>query len=246
MMGLRSRMRMCISTRPWGPLAALPLLALAACSGLLQSHTPPEQVYYLRAKGAAADTATRPGELASVRIGRPIAAPGLESSHIMLLESNLRMSYYTASRWPAVLPEVVEELAADTLRSSGSWSDVQTSESSFPSEYLLQIRIRRFDADYLESSAVRTASSPEVHVVFDCTLGRRSGREVIATFTVEGSAAAAANKLSDVVAAFEDAANMALASLATHAADAARDAKANHAAAAAGQKVDSPVTSITR
>jgi cholesterol transport system auxiliary component len=229
-------------------LAALPLLALAACSGLLQSHAPLEQVYYLRVKGAAADTA-RPANLASVRIGRPMAGPGLDSSHIMLLESNLRMSYYTASRWPAVLPEVVEELAAESLRSTGSWSDVQTSESSFPSEYLLQIRIRRFDADYPASAATRSVSAPEVHVVFDCTLGRRSGREVMATFTVEGSAAAAANKLSDVVAAFEDAANMALSSLATHAADAARDANATHDSAAdhaAGQKVDSPVTSITR
>jgi cholesterol transport system auxiliary component len=229
-------------------LAALPLLVLAACSGLLQSHAPPEQVYYLSVKGAAADTA-RPANLSSVRIGRPMAGPGLDSSHIMLLESNLRMSYYTASRWPAVLPEVVEDLAAETLRASGSWSDVQTSESSFPSEYLLQIRIRRFDADYPTTAAARTASAPEVHVVFDCTLGRRSGREVIATFTVEGSAIAAANKLSDVVAAFEDAANMALSSLATRAADAAHDANATHAAVtdhAAGQNVDSPVTSITR
>jgi cholesterol transport system auxiliary component len=217
-------------------VAVVLLLALAGCSGLLHSNARPEQVYYLRAMPAAAASA-RPANLAAVRVGRPVAGPGLDSSHIVLLESNRRMSYYMASRWPAALPEVVEELAAQALLASGSWSDVQASESSFPSEYLLQIRIRRFDAEYSSGSEGRGARAPEVHVILDCTFGRRSGREVIATFVAEGSAVATTNRLSDVVAAFEDATNLALSSLATRAADAAY---------AAGQKVDNPVTSITR
>jgi len=216
--------------------AIVALLLLAGCSGLLRSNVPPEQVYYLRAK-VAAPPGTRSTNLPPIRVGRPVPGPGLDSSHIMLLESNRRMSFYTASRWPAALPEVVEELTVEALRASGSWSDVQSSESSFPAEYLLQIRIRRFDADYQTSSAAHAGAPPQVHVVLDCTFGRRSGREVLSTFVAEGSADAAANKLSDVVAAFEDATNMALSSVATHAAD---------AASAAGQKVDSPVTSISR
>ena len=100
-----------------------------------------------------------------------------------------------------------------------------------------QIRIRRFDAEYSSGSEGRGARAPEVHVILDCTFGRRSGREVIATFVAEGSAVATTNRLSDVVAAFEDATNLALSSLATRSADAAY---------AAGQKVDNPVTSITR
>ena len=222
-------------------VAFLPLLALAGCTNLLHSNAPPEQVYYLRARGVAPES-PRPANLMSVRVGRPVPGPGLDSSHILLLESNRRMSYYTASRWPAALPEVIEELTAETLRASGSWSDVQTSESAFPSEYLLQIRIRRFDADYPSSSAGRGAAAPEVHVALDCTLGRRSGREVIATFAAEGSANAVANKLGDVVAAFEDAVNVALSAVATRAADAASAA----AASAGNQKVDNPVTSIKR
>jgi ABC-type uncharacterized transport system auxiliary subunit len=223
--------------RPAAAQAAIvPLLLLAGCSGLLRSNVSPEQVYYLRAKVAAPESA-RPANLPSVRVGRPVPGPGLDSSHIMLLESNRRMSFYTASRWPAVLPEVVEELTVEALRASSSWSDVQSSESSFPADYLLQIRIRRFDADYETGGAAHAGAPPQVHVVLDCTFGRRSGREVISTFVAEGSAGAAANKLSDVVAAFEDAANVALSSVVTHVAD---------AAAAADQKVDSPVTSITR
>ncbi len=232
------------------PAAAIvPLLFLAGCSGLLRSNAPAEQVYYLRARMAPSEPAQpanavgsggqrQVANLPSIRVGRPVPGPGLDSSHIVLLESNRRMSFYTASRWPAVLPEVVEEMTVETLRASGSWVDVQSSESSFPAEYLLQIRIRRFDADYESNSAAsHGGAAPQVHVILDCTFGRRAGRDVISTFAAEGSAVAAANKLGDVVAAFEEAANMALASVATRVADAAQ---------AAGQKVDSPVSSITR
>lgn len=220
------------------PAAAIvPLLVLAGCTGLLRSNLPPEQVYYLRAMSSPSERA-QPANLSSVRVGRPVPGPGLDSSHIMLLESDRRMSFYNASRWPAVLPEVVEEMTVESLRASSSWSDVQSSESSFPADYLLQIRIRRFDADYESSSAAsHSSAAPQVQVVLDCTFGRRAGRDVISTFTAEGSAVASANKVSAVVAAFEDAANMALSSVVTHVADAAQ---------AAGQKVDSPVSSITR
>jgi len=118
------------------------------------------------------------------------------------------------------------------LRSSGAWEAVQSSESGFPSDYLLQIRIRAFESDY-----TTTASAPEVHVALDCTIGRRSGREIVSTFSAEGSAKAGVNKLSDVVAAFEQATNTALDSMTKQASDAVRrDA----------QKVDSPVPSISR
>jgi ABC-type uncharacterized transport system auxiliary subunit len=164
-------------------------------------------------------------------VSRPIAAPGLDSDHILLVQSDHRMSYYMASRWPAGLPVVVEALAADTLRASGAWSTVQDSASAFSSEYLLQIVIRRFEADYSSSS-----TAPEVHVVLDCTIGRRAGREVIDSFVAEGSSTAGANRLGDVVAAFEDASNKALDDLAVRAAQAVKTA----------QKVETPVPSMTR
>jgi ABC-type uncharacterized transport system auxiliary subunit len=141
------------------------------------------------------------------------------------------MSYYVASRWPADLPAVVEALTTDALRSSGAWSTVQDSASAFPSDYLLQIVIRRFEADYSVSSG-----QPEIHVVLDCTVGRRSGREVIASFVAEGAATAAANRLGDVVTAFEDASNKALDEIAVRTAQAVKTA----------QKVETPVPSMTR
>jgi len=210
-------------------LGSVLLLAAIGCNGF-HSTARPEQVYFLRAHGTPPPgDAARPA--VTLRVARVVAGPGLETSHIVLLESDRRMSYYMSSRWAAPLPEVVEEMAVETLRSSGEWEAVQSSESGFPSDYLLQIRIRAFESDYT------AAATPDVQVAFDCTIGRRSGREIVSTFSAEGSAKAAANKLSDVVAAFEEATNAALTSMTRQAGDAVRrDA----------QKVDNPVPSISR
>jgi len=200
---------------------------LAGCSAGLHSDAPATQVYVLRAaphQQAPAKPAT-----ASLHINRPMAAPGLESDHIVLVQPDHKMSYYIASRWPGDLSSVVESLTVDSLRATGDWTSVQDSGSTFSSDYMLQIVIRRFEADYSAGTV------PEVHVVLDCTVGRRTGREVISSFVAEGSATAAANRLGDVVGAFEEAANHALADIASHTAQAVQT-----------QKVEAPVPSITR
>jgi len=184
-------------------------------------------VYVMRA-APHPQAPTKPAT-ASLHVNRPMAAPGLDSDHLVLVQPDHKMSYYIASRWPADLPSVVESLAVDTLRTSGEWATVQDSGSAFSSDYMLQIVIRRFEADYTAGTV------PEVHVVLDCTVGRRTGREVISSFVAEGSAAAAANRLGDVVGAFEEAANHAMADIASH------TEQAVHA-----QKVEAPVPSITR
>ncbi|MBV8806579.1 MAG: membrane integrity-associated transporter subunit PqiC [Sinobacteraceae bacterium] len=211
-------------------LAALGVMLLGGCS-LFHTARPATQVYVLRTVAAEHPQSDPLSAGPSLHVGHPIASPGLDSDHIMLVEAGHRMSYYMASRWAANLPAVVEELTVDTLRASGAWSTVQDSNSGFPTDYLLQIVIRRFEADYTAGSG-----APEIHVALDCTLGRRAGREVIASFISEGSATAAANRLADVVAAFEAASNKALDEIGARTAQAAKTA----------QKVDAPVPSMTR
>jgi len=211
---------------------AMPLLCLclAGCSGLFQSKTKPEQIYYLRAPTAPtmpAAPVTGPGSApgqaaatvapgapmsASIRVGRPVAGPGLGTPHIILVQADHRMNFFSGSRWPAAAPELIEALAVQTLRASGEWASVEDSASPFPSDYLLVVHLRRFEADYTEGDA-----APVVHVMLDGIVGRRQGREVLSTFTVAGSATASANHMSQVVAAFEQATGTALAALAQQA-----------------------------
>jgi ABC-type uncharacterized transport system auxiliary subunit len=114
----------------------------------------------------------------------------------------------------------VATLAIDTLRASGAWSSVNDAPSPFTSDYLLQINIRRFEADYTSGS-----DSPRVYVTLDCTIARRIGRELLTSFVAEGTADAQENKMSAVVGAFEKAANMALAAMAQRSSEAIRTSK---------------------
>jgi cholesterol transport system auxiliary component len=194
---------------------ALLCLCLTGCSNLFQSKAKPEQTYYLRAPAAVAAAAAPMS--ATLRVMRPITDPGLDNAHIMLVQADHRMNFYSGSRWAAPAPELIEALAVQTLRASGDWASVEGSASPFPSDYMLQVRVRRFEADYAQAD-----TAPVVRVVLDCILGRRPGREVLATFTVSGDATSSANHLSQVVAAFEQATGTALEGLARQTAQAAR------------------------
>ena len=203
-------------------------LAVAGCSGLLHSDAAPVQVYTLRAgEPAASGSGPRPPVHASLRVAHPLAGPGLDTSKIVLLEPDHRMNVYAASAWAADAPALIESLATQTLRSTGAWRSVEDAESPFPAHYLLQISIRRFDADYSGDGD----APPTVHVTLDCTLGAEDARTIIASFVAAGSAAASANRLSEVVAAFQQATDQALASLSQQAAAAVPGALARSSAA---------------
>lgn len=194
-------------------------LAAAGCSSLLHSDAPLVQVYTLRAAAVAtigADPAAPAA--AALRVAHPLAGPGLGTSQIVLLQPDHRLNVYAASAWAADAPALLESLAVETLRGSGHWRSVEDAESPFPSDYLLQISIRRFDADY----SAGTDAPPTVRVTLDCTLGREEGREIVATFVASGSAVAGANRLGDVVTAFQQATDAAMASLSQQASAASR------------------------
>ena len=213
----------CVRAPKLAALAAA-LGAAAGCTNLFHSDAKPEQTYLLRAPSAGADgaaaaaTAAQPATLlGSLQVEHPITAPGLDGAHIMLVQADHRMNFYLGSRWPAPLPDVVEALAVDTLRASGEWQTVQGSGSPFFADYLLQISVRRFEADYTQGR-----SAPQVEVVLDCTLGARRGHELVGTFVASGSAAAAGDRMNEVIAAFEAASSAALSSLSAQAAGSTR------------------------
>lgn len=195
-------------------------LVVVGCSGLLRSNAPPLQVYTLRAPSASSDSGA--GEAATVdaslRVAHPLAGPGLDTPQIVLSQPDHRLNFYAASAWATDAPALLESLAVETLRASGQWRSVEDAESPFPSDYLLQISIRRFDADYSDD----TGAPPTVRVTLDCTFGKEEGRDIIATFVASGSAVASANRLGEVVAAFQQATDAAMASLSQQVLAAAR------------------------
>ncbi len=197
-------------------------LAVAGCSGLLRSNAP-------RCAGLHAAGHRPPHpitlQLRPYRRTRryawrtPAAEAGLGTSQIVLLQSDHRLNVYAASAWAADAPVLLESLAvADSARVAviGARSRMPR----VPSRPITCCRSRsaHFDADYSDD----TGAPPTVQVTLDCTLGSEEGRDIIATFVASGSAVASANRLGEVVAAFQQATDAAMTSLAQQAAAAAR------------------------
>jgi ABC-type uncharacterized transport system auxiliary subunit len=181
-------------------------LALCACSGVFESDLAAPQAYVLRLPPAPLPEAN--ASVGKVVVQRPEASPGLESERIALLRSDHRFDFYAASRWAAPAPDVIGSVMIDTLRATGTFSAVLDDSAPFAARYSLRCTMRRFEADY-----TKARGAPTVFVVLDCTLGRRRDRELLASFTAQGSAIAAEDRLNAVVAAFESATAAAMAEL---------------------------------
>jgi cholesterol transport system auxiliary component len=173
--------------------------ALAGCGSLLDSALPAPQSYVLRLPPHAA-TAPLAAPVGSVLMQRPEAGPGLESERIALLRGDARFDFYAASRWAAPAPDLMESVIVEALRSTGAFTAVFDDTAPFAPHYDLRCTLRRFEADY-----TRGGRAPTIYVALDCTLGRHRDRQLLASFTAQGSAVASEDRLSAVVAAFETA-----------------------------------------
>ena len=181
-------------------------LFLSACSGVFESDLAAPQAYVLRLPPAPAPEAN--GDAGRLVVQRPEASPGLESERIALLRSEQRFDFYAASRWAAPAPDVIASVMIDALRATGAFSAVLDDSAPFAARYSLRCMLRRFEADYTKGRG-----APTVFVALDCTLGRRRDRELLASFTAQGSARAAEDRLNAVVAAFETATAAAMSEL---------------------------------
>ncbi len=206
-----------IGIRALGHVAAVALLlSVAGCSGL-RSSTQATMTYQLRAAAAPAPAGASAAQSrllsASLQVLPLIASPGLDTDAIVLTAPDHRLDQYAASRWAAPLPKMLGNLTVDTLRSRAVLAAVHDDAAPFPSDYVLRIAIRRFDADYGNDSS----SAPTATVVFDCSVGTRSERKLLATFVAQASVPAAANRMAAVISAFDKATREALGVLADQA-----------------------------
>ncbi len=203
------------------PLACA-LALLAGCSGTFTSKSPVSRAYVLRAAPAAtaaADAAplTKPAYAGALRIPAPRPGPGFDTDRILLLRDDRELDFYATGHWAASIPEMIEALAIESLRRAPLFDAVYGEGTPMRSDYFLQISVRNFVAEYTAG-----AEAPVARVVLDCTLGRRLDRSVIAAFTAEGQAPAAANRMGEVVAAYELALQQALGTVSTSLAAAAK------------------------
>lgn len=195
----------------WVLLCAAALLA--GCSGLRSDAAAP--VTWLLSAPAAGAAAPASGgaplTAVTLRIERPVAPPGFDTERIRVVREPRVLEHYAGSRWAGPLPDVLTVLLVDTLRASNAFASVHDSGAALQSDYSLRVSIRHFEADSTAGAA------PVVRVVLDATVARRSDRGIVATWTAEGRATADAERMRDVVAAFDAANSAALRDIAARA-----------------------------
>jgi len=93
----------------------------------------------------------------------------MDSDHILLVQSDHRMSYYVRAAGQPICRSC-RVISRGHVAYTADWTTVQDSGSAFfSSDYMLQIVIRRL------RRTTRAVAPHRVHVVLDCTIGRRTG-----------------------------------------------------------------------
>lgn len=184
------------------PLSLLVVLlaALGGCGDVLTSDRPAEHIYWLEAVSlqfGEAPTADLPDLIVTVR-----AIPGLDTDRILVKGPGAQLNYYAGARWPDHLPEVVTVAVRLSLESSGHFNRVESSSRTSHDQWALDLELREFFA-----VVTSTGTPPEVHVKL---AGHAYCGSVNAALSVTTTAPAREDKLSEVIAAFQSAADQAI------------------------------------
>lgn len=181
-------------------------LLLGACTSFKSNEKVP-QAWALRYAPLAPEVAATGAQRPALQVLRPSAAPGLDDDHITLLREGQKLDFYAGARWAGPLPEMIAQVAVESLRARGSYRAVLGDGAAFVAEQALQLEIVRCTAVYAGSGA------PEVQVKLVASFGRREDRRLLATQVLEAKVQASENRLGAVAAAYERAVNTALAQL---------------------------------
>jgi cholesterol transport system auxiliary component len=117
-----------------------------------------------------------------------------------------RFDHYAGIAWSEPAPQMLQSLLVGSLQSAGRYESVLAAPSRVPTDLLLDVELRRFEARYSPGRA-----APVVRIEMQLTLvdPRRSRR--VSGQLVSAEAAAAADRRGEVMAAFEQATAKALA-----------------------------------
>jgi ABC-type uncharacterized transport system auxiliary subunit len=177
---------------------------LAACSGGLRSNAPQESIYVLHAAAAAGDADPVP---AALGVFRPQVTPGLDTDRIALLRTTHELDYYAGGRWGESLPKVIQALTIESMLTQRRFATVVNAEQvgSARGEFEMLLTARHFQA-----SLAADESAPQARVELDCVLTGSAPRRVLGRCDASAVEVAVANRMSEIVAALERAAQRAL------------------------------------
>lgn len=180
------------------------LVLTAGCSGL-RGGGEPDRIYILHAAAPVAGDSV-PGVLS---VHRPAMQPGLDSDRIALTRGSNELDYFASSRWGEGLPKVLSAMVVETLGGGAGFGTVVSADRvAVLSDRELVLTVRHFEAEYAAGDG---KAAPMATVAFDCVITAGTPRRVLGRCDAHSAQPAASNRMSEIVAALERAAQAALA-----------------------------------
>ncbi|MEQ1580211.1 MAG: ABC-type transport auxiliary lipoprotein family protein [Steroidobacteraceae bacterium] len=173
---------------------------MAACtSSLFDSKASVARTYVL----APAPAPSSSGAVAAfdVVVSEPTSSPGLHSERIAVLHPDRHLEYYAGARWGGTAAEVMQSLIVGSMRNQHLFRSVTAASSGNAATHVVDIELRDFQAEYGTGR-----DAPTVKVTIVANVLRLTDRKLIAVIPATASVPANENRLTQVVAAFEAAA----------------------------------------
>ena len=146
-------------------LALVMVLALS-CTGCAGSLLGPSGeapgIYRLEVADAAGEAVRLPLALG---VARPRAAASLDTERIAVVQPDNRFDHYAGVRWSEPAPQMLQAVVVRVLQSDGRYEVVVATPNRVPTDLLLDLELRRFEAVYAAGGA-----APSVRVEFQATL----------------------------------------------------------------------------
>lgn len=184
-----------------GVLAAAPAAALTACAGF-PGQGPPPKIY--RLTGAHPSDADLPNVQWQLLVETPIAPAGLNTTRIALLRTPTQLEYYAQSEWVDRVPILLQSLIIQSFENSNRIIAVGRDTLDLRADFILKIEIHNFQTEYFHGG------NPLAHVSFRARLVALPRRAIVTSANFEGKAEAKADRIGDIVLAFNSATDKAL------------------------------------
>jgi len=170
---------------------------LAGCSGGLERDAPEPAVYVLTAPRPEVTTAIfLPADVAVLQ---PKVAPELSTERVATRWPGNRIDYYAGARWGGEAALVVQSALVEGLRSTGNLRSVEADPGRLRPTHVLAVELTRLEADY------SAGGLPVARVEMTLSLARHPERRSLSSWTVRAEQPAAANTLTAVMAALDEA-----------------------------------------
>ena len=179
-----------------GSLSLFPMLA--ACELPVPGQGPPPILYRLTPKSTFAENLPR--VLWQLEIEIPFANAGLNPTRIVLYPNHTELEYYARASWTDRAPAMIQSLMVESFENSGRIIGVGREAVPIRADYLLMSELREFQAEYFHGAL------PRAHVAINAKLVSTSDRTIIGSKSFSATFDAEADRLADIVAAFDEAA----------------------------------------